>query len=135
MTVAPSQTLPRTSLENLGPVKVVYRKFGRDSFCGENCEKWRWECQAKNRGYLQRDHFRGALFDDQVVDRNQAGGLETQFREHQVDAVEPEGEFILQLRQVGVFQAGTIPDDESPFASMGILQRRQPADALPPPGV
>ena len=51
-------------------------------------------------GHRERLDFRYALLDHQVVDRDETGRGESQFREHQEDAVKPEGELIPETGQV-----------------------------------
>ncbi len=77
----------------------------------------------------------GALFDHQAVDAQKIGGRKAQLGEDQVDAVHPKGGFVAQPGQIGLFQAGTVADDEAALAAMFILEIRQPADALAPPGM
>ena len=77
-------------------------------------------------------HLSSALFDDQVVDRNQVSGGKTELREEQVDAVETKGILASQLAQIGLAQAGTVADDKATLIGMRIFQLFQLADALSP---
>ncbi len=54
----------------------------------------------------------GALFDDQVIDRDKIRGGKSQFGKHQVNAVQAKGDLLFEQAQIGLLQAGTIPDDE-----------------------
>ena len=80
-------------------------------------------------------HLVDTLLDDQVVHRDQAGGLETQRREHEVDAIQAKCEIVLQQRQIRVAQARPIPNNEGTLAAVTVTQGRQSIQALAPPGV
>lgn len=84
---------------------------------------------------LQGGHFGGTLFDDEVVDGDEAGGGEAEFGEHQVDAVHPEGEFVLEFGEVGLLEGGSVADDEGALAFVCVLERGETTDALAPPRV
>src|SRR5215211_1139348 len=75
------------------------------------------------------------LLDDQIVDNSQIGCGEAKLREHQIDAVQPECELIPEPAHVCLFEAGTVGDHEGALASVNILERREAANALPPPGM
>ena len=83
--------------------------------------------------HLEGGHFGGALFDDEIVDVDEAGGGETEFGEHQVDAVHPEGEFVPQFGEVGVLEGRAVADDEGALACVLVLERGEATDALAPP--
>lgn len=76
-----------------------------------------------------------ALFDDEVVDGDEAGGGETEFGEHQIDAVHSEGEFVFKFGEVGLLEGGTITNDEGALTRLRVrvLERGEATDALAPP--
>jgi len=76
-----------------------------------------------------------ALFDDEVVDGDEAGGAEAQFGEHQVDAIEAEGEFVFEFGEVGLLEGGSVADDKGALAFVCVLERGEATDALAPPRV
>ena len=78
-------------------------------------------------------HFGGALFDDEVVDGDEAGGGEAEFGEHQVDAVHPEGEFVLEFGEVGLLEGGSVADDEGALTFVRVFECGEATDALAPP--
>lgn len=82
---------------------------------------------------FKRRHLLRALFDDEVVDGDEAGGSEAEFGEHQVDAVHPEGEFILELGEVCLLEGGSVTDDEGALAFMRVLERGEATDTLASP--
>lgn len=84
-------------------------------------------------GQVEGGHFGGALFDDEVVDGDEAGGAEAEFGEHQVNAVHPEGEFVLEFGEVGLLEGGTVADDEGTLAFVCVLERGEATDALASP--
>ena len=77
----------------------------------------------------------GALFDDQIVDHDQIRSGEAQLGKHQIDTVHPKGELVPELAHIRLFEAGTIGDHKGTLAFVNILERGEPADALPPPGM
>lgn len=82
---------------------------------------------------LEGGQFGGALFDDEIVDGDEAGGGEAEFGEHQVDAVHPEGEFVLELGEVGLLEGGSVADDEGALTFVRVLERGDATDALTSP--
>jgi len=76
-----------------------------------------------------------ALFDDEIVDGDEAGSGEAEFGEHQVDAVHPEGEFVLEFGEVGLLEGWSVADDEGAAARLRVrvLERGEATDALAPP--
>ena len=82
---------------------------------------------------LKRDEVVHKLFDDKIVGDADVCGGEAEFGEHQVDAVHPEGEFVLELGEVGLLEGGSVADDEGALALVNILQRGEAADAPPSP--
>ena len=80
-------------------------------------------------------HFLRALFDDEVVNGDEAGGAEAKFGEQQVDAVEAEGEFVFEFGEVGLLEGGAVADDEGATARLRVpvLERGEATDALAPP--
>ena len=81
------------------------------------------------------EYIRVKLPDDEVVDRTEIGRLKSHFGEHHIDAVHAEGDFVFEPGEVGLFETGTIADDEGAFPFMNILQLRKAADAFPAPGM
>ena len=86
-------------------------------------------------GEVESGHFRGALLDDEVVDGSEVGGGKAQFGEHQIDTVHPEGEFVFELGQVSLLEAGAVADDETALALMDVPIFIHPPAALTPPGM
>ena len=86
-------------------------------------------------GNFEGGEVAGGLFDDEVVDDAQVGGGEAEFGEHQVDAVHPEGELVLEFGEVGVFEGGAVADDEGALAFVRVLERGEATDASAPPRV
>ena len=84
-------------------------------------------------GEVEGGHFGGALFDDEVVDGDEAGGGEAEFREHQVDAVHPEGEFVFEFGEVGLLEGRTVADDEGALTFVRVLERGEATDAFASP--
>jgi len=90
-----------------------------------------------------RDEFRNRervnivheLFDDQVIRDAEIGGREAQFRKRKIKAVHTKRDLVPQLAEISLFEAGTIPDNESASTFMNILPRGKAPDALPPPAM
>jgi len=74
-----------------------------------------------------------ALLDDEVVDGDEAGSGEAEFGEHQVDAVQPEGEFVFELGEVGLLEGRAVADDEGALTLVRVLERGEATDALASP--
>ena len=91
----------------------------------------RTPCEEFRHG--QREDIIAELLDDEVVDGAKVGGVESEFGEQQIDAIHPEGEFVLQLGEVSLFQAGAVADDEGTPAFMNILERSKAANAFASP--
>ena len=73
------------------------------------------------------------LFNDQVIGDAQIGGSESQIRKSQIKAVHAERDLVFQPAEIGLLQAGAIPDDERAFALVNILQSGKTPEALAPP--
>src|SRR6185436_8307942 len=73
------------------------------------------------------------LFDDQVIRDAEIGGRESQFRKRKIKTIHTERDLVPQLAEISLFEAGTIPNNESASTFMNILPRGKAPDALPPP--
>ena len=91
----------------------------------------RTPCKKFRHG--QREDIVAELLNDQVVDGTKIRGVESELGEQQINAIHTEGEFVLQFGEVGLFQAGTVANDEGALAFVNILERGQAADAFAPP--
>ena len=98
-----------------------------------------WEMTARAPGKElrqgKRSQVAGSLLDDQIVDDGQVRCREAQLGEHQVDAVHPECELILEPAHVGLLEAGTVGDHKGAFAFVNVLERGKATDTLCSPGV
>jgi hypothetical protein len=83
----------------------------------------------------QRCDLPSALLDDQVIDGREIGSGKTQLGKHQVNAVHTEGVLILEFGKVGMFQAGTVADDEASLPGMNVLHLPHAIAAFTPPGM
>jgi hypothetical protein len=71
---------------------------------------------------IQGSDFMSTLANDKGVDRHQVGRRKPYLREKEVHTVQPEGEFLPEKAQVGLTEAGTIPQDEAPLPEMEIVK-------------
>ena len=75
------------------------------------------------------------LFDDEIVRHAEVGRCESPLGKGEVNSIHAEGDLVLQFACVRPLEAGTVADNEGAFAFVNILQRREPTNTLPPPGV
>ena len=90
---------------------------------------------SEELGHRKCHDFTSALLDDKIVDGEEVGSGEAQFREQDINTVHPEGVFAAQLGQVGLAQAGAVANDKGALAAMDVFQGGQSAHAFPPPGM
>ena len=75
------------------------------------------------------------LFDNQVIRDAKVGGAESPVGKCQVDTVHAKGDLILQLTEIGLFQAGTVPHNKGALPLVTILHFRETPYALTTPGM
>ena len=88
-------------------------------------KRFSWEelmrAPGKEARHLQSQEIIDALFNNQIVNRNQKTGFKAPIFKCQVNAVHPKGIFILQPGDICFTQAGTIADNETSFTAIFVF--------------
>jgi hypothetical protein len=88
---------------------------------------------ADEFGQCERVDVIHKLFNDQVIGDTQIGGSESYIRKGKIKAVHAKRDLVFQFAKIGLFEAGTITNDESAFAFVDVLPSGKTPEALAPP--